>query len=629
MQFFIFLILLCTSSVIIVKLNEAHFYGPAIKAVHDKFEANGVAITAGINHLSFEQLTVWHETSRFLSNEGISTLIVSFQQLRDIWKTQPTYTTSSLIVIAFETFEELHTFELIIKTFHMNYAVWLIFFMRDADREVCHFCRNPHGTIANLKFGTRILISCCDSNMIEEWWSIGENLPKRQEIGRLMDENFTISWFSDELMNGDKYSLKGASLRITAVTQSVFFRKKDGQIYGFLAEYLKELSRAMDFKVSEIIWEEDFGVCITGSSDCTGSIGRVQREEVDLGVAAFSATVERHNLVDFTLPIITGNYEIYFSKYDVINVRWNAYFKPFAADVWIVIICSILMTAIFFTLIRYKRESPFFPLFADHYLHMWGILCHQSVPAFPREAPLRIVYLTMALSALVISSTYAASLTSTLTLSLYSPFNTVEEFVEDGTYELIVLDSALINDMYKFSDKKLKKKMLSLLRSEDSLPKSPQEAFEEVCRTRVAFFTHEATKKALFDLIPCEISFIRINITNPMSMITPRGSKYTEIINHHICQFKEVGLLRRLENKYFIKMENDQTVHAPISLQAVKSIFMILVTGCLLASIIFIIELKLYTYCKNLCDQRRRKTLLGKRGKFPFSMYNFVIRKFP
>lgn len=151
-----------------------------------------------------------------LSNEGIPTRFINFRQAEDELGVRSKIPGRALIVITITKMEELHTFESKIKHLRIRYAIWLIIFTRDARQDVCEFCRNPHGILSNPRFGSKVLISCCDSNMIEEWRYNPENRTRKLEVGRVMKDNLKIVWISDELHNRRRYSLNGQTLRIAA-----------------------------------------------------------------------------------------------------------------------------------------------------------------------------------------------------------------------------------------------------------------------------------------------------------------------------------------------------------------------------------------------------------------------------
>lgn len=60
-------------------------------------------------------------------------------------------------------------------------------------------------------------------------------------------------------------------------------------------------------------------------------------------------------------------------------------------------------------------------------------------PEFPKSSSLRVAYFTIFLTAVLITTHYSAALISFLTVCIrVLPFQTIDEFVDDGTYKLIV-----------------------------------------------------------------------------------------------------------------------------------------------------------------------------------------------
>lgn len=67
---------------------------------------------------------------------------------------------------------------------------------------------------------------------------------------------------------------------------------------------------------------------------------------------------------------------------------------------------------------------------------------------FPSESPMRLVFLSVYVSSIVILAMYSASLMSFLALSTPRlPFSTLEGYIEDGTYKLIVMKNSAEYDI--------------------------------------------------------------------------------------------------------------------------------------------------------------------------------------
>lgn len=96
---------------------------------------------------------------------------------------------------------------------------------------------------------------------------------------------------------------------------------------GFFAKILEELSDTLNFSL------RTFSEDINGSFDYrtnqwTGVIGRLTRNEVDLGIAEFSMTGRRLDAVDFTYPVMLSQNNIYMRQPDsYLALQWSGYFR--------------------------------------------------------------------------------------------------------------------------------------------------------------------------------------------------------------------------------------------------------------------------------------------------------------
>lgn len=108
---------------------------------------------------------------------------------------------------------------------------------------------------------------------------------------------------------------------------SIVFQERSGGFGEFLGKLVEDLSQAMNFTVSEIIWENDHGNWNPGGSNWTGVIGRIHRREADIGIVLHKINLELWDVIHFTTPIAMGNSELHFRTPNAARVVWNAYFK--------------------------------------------------------------------------------------------------------------------------------------------------------------------------------------------------------------------------------------------------------------------------------------------------------------
>lgn len=238
MKFSISLMLSTTLIVISMELNEAHYYEHIIDKIHKEYDTTGVTIISGHNDLckyywnvhfpfneiyiwwwitAFEHITVWYEVVSRLSDKGIAIQIINFTQYEDSLKIRNHYNGRSLIVIAIATIEELHTVESITEDLYISYSIWLIFFRGHANKNVCDFCLNPHGSLANAGFAAKVLVACCNSSEIEEWKYSVDNHTNTQKQDSLRHGQLVKKSFPNGLVNDGRYSLNGQVLRVAAV----------------------------------------------------------------------------------------------------------------------------------------------------------------------------------------------------------------------------------------------------------------------------------------------------------------------------------------------------------------------------------------------------------------------------
>ncbi|THK33006.1 probable glutamate receptor [Diachasma alloeum] len=608
------------STIVSDKFSDFNYYGDLIKNVHDKYKGTGVIIASEMDRQPFERITIRHETTRKLSNEGVSTLFLDFSQFENRLNVYMKETDPPLIVIVLDTIGALRSFETIAKGLDMGYFVWLIFFSRDAGQDVCDVCCHPRGNLFNLKFNSKVIVLCCDSKIIREWWCVRDNRTWSQEIGHT--NNQEITWVSDELLRDRRKSMHGLVLRVAAVKGTALFLERDGKYYGYIGEILAALSEAMNFTVSQIIWDNDYGYWNRKTLNWTGVIGRIHREEADIGVPDFLITDARYNAVNFAYPIMNGAYQVHVKKLEVAQVAWNAYFKVLTVDVWMVIIGFILITPILVTLIEYrKRECPLFPLLLEHYMFVWSIFCQEGFTfqiEMSGETSSKIIYVSLSLSTLVIYTAYGALMTSILAVSSsFVPFATMEEFADDGTYKFIVLNNTLFYNTFKFSNNTLMKKMMALMEPTHFLPQTHEEGFKQVCSGRVGFWASEKIKKIYDNLIPCEITSVGTEMKESSTLITPRHSEFMSLINYNIQQFKYNGMFQRLEKKYWKQSQQNEKSLSPVHLQEISPFVFALFIGGLIAFVILVIERNSYLSVKKVHNRKSKQVRKNRTSKFP------------
>ena len=111
--------------------------------------------------------------------------------------------------------------------------------------------------------------------------------------------------------------------------KSAFFNEKYGKLGGLFGRVLMELHRVINFTVSKTIYEPSFGSFNDQTKQWSGVIGLIVDGKADIGVAEFTITNPRLNVVDFTLPLIPSRSLLYIKQSDGSTVQWSGYFKVY------------------------------------------------------------------------------------------------------------------------------------------------------------------------------------------------------------------------------------------------------------------------------------------------------------
>ncbi|CAD1478680.1 unnamed protein product [Heterotrigona itama] len=580
-------VLLLPVSTFSVDVNDAYKYIHLIQDVHYYYETSCIITVFSNSHDNFNETSLAFTWSRAFSQLSILTTSVRFSQLPRESRTFQSYMRRPLYVVILTTKENMDEFSMVTRRIDTSFSVWLVMFLPYWGNPLRDICQNPVGNPFNLKFNTEMLVLCYDQPLLREWYALSDNQTRMFNLAT-WKSSVGIKLETDSPLYGRR-NLSGQTIRVSILevnitmntsTQREYFSKlmvdanfkdslfvelKNGVLTNFLGAVIKELSKSMNFKIevaSSVLiygsWNEEKGIW-------TGVIGELITDRADIGVAEFSMTTSRLDIVDFTFPLILSRNRIYFKKPDGSFIHWSAYFKIFTRGIWAVIICLIVTTPIFLTLMKTKGRVVL-EILADNYIYVWGIYCQQALSEFPNESSMRLAFLSIFLSSLIVLSAYSASLISFLTVSTVTlPFTTMEEFADHGSYKLITYKNSADYEMII------------------------------VCSEKVGFYISEAIKKAASPL-PCVISSIEADRIDNLGLILKKNS--------HLRRFKDNGVLTKLKNSFLGIKKSNRKEDVTVTLSGVVPILCLLAGGVIFSCLVLILE----RTCHNLWHSKYRRT---------------------
>ncbi|XP_011694269.1 PREDICTED: glutamate receptor 3-like [Wasmannia auropunctata] len=326
----------------------------------------------------------------------------------------------------------------------------------------------------------------------------------------------------------------------------------------------------MNFTVEILDPVEAFGSWSEQQKIWVGAVGQLVSNEADIGISAFTMTANRRNVIDFTIPLVRSRYCLYFKKPIVSNVQWHLYLG-------------------------------------------------QGLPEFPRESPMRLAFFSIYVSSIIILASYSASLISFLALNTPKlPFSTLEGYVKDGTYKLIVMQNSADYDVLSSVKDPVYLKMYQLLEEKKYLPETSLDGFKQICqRENLAFYTTEVFKEAMNMYIQCKIVYIDTGRIDNLGLTLTKGSPFTGFINYHLQRFQLNGVMNKLRKKYLTKNNPKTLVNGIIDLHDIAPILTIMMGGMILALFILIIE---KMYCSFKTRSKNNKLIVEKLN------HNFAVR---
>ncbi|OXU28208.1 hypothetical protein TSAR_008341 [Trichomalopsis sarcophagae] len=586
--------------------DEYKEYVLLVSDVQEHYKASSVIIVYAGDDESIHTTTLMMRLTREFSSKFVLSLSLNYTDLTQHYDHYRTRIVRPLFVVFLNSASEVRMFQKASQRFEISYPFWLVIFAKPTLRT----CYEPTENYFNVAFDTEMMVKCYGDPILREWYSLKEDsitvhdLAHWDLLGRLQPKT-TKSLYER------RHTLAGKNLRIATVKDSPFIAAQQGPLSGLFATILEELSSTLNFSMSIAYKEDSYGIYNESTGVWTGVIGRLDRKDVDLGVAEFTMTAQRLDSVDFTQPIMLSRNHLYMRQPDGSALQWSAYFKVYTIDSWIALQGMSTLTWLVITYMRALiREKPIPPNhFSENYLSIWGIYCQQGLPEFPSASPMRIAYFTILVTAVILLAVYSACLISYLTVTSPSlPFSNLHEFAKDGTYKLIAFQQSADYDLFATSKDLVLKRMMKQMLNREYLPQTMMAGFRKACENKIAFYATEAVKTQISARIPCDLVYLESGRIDSLGMTLTKRSQYTGVINYHLQKFKDVGIMNRLRSRVYMKVTPSDNKYNPVNVRGIVTILLILGIGVVVSIIILIAEILIQRVHKGKENQKLMST---------------------
>ncbi|XP_024878189.1 glutamate receptor ionotropic, delta-2-like, partial [Temnothorax curvispinosus] len=373
--------------------------------------------------------TLVHTWSREFSRHRVMTVTITFSDLtseyNDYWKN----ITRPLFVVLLDTEETMGEFAETTRSVKpISFPIWLVMFLQHSDgNPLEERCRHPTVNVFNVDFRTQMLVLCYARPILVEWYAIRDNRTRTFDLA-LWSPDRGLLLRTRKSLYARRSDMFGDVVRVASVNNSPLISHENGTIGGFFGLLLIELSKVMNFTVEILDPVKGYGSWSKEKKMWTGAIGQLVTNEADIGISAFTMTTHRQNVIGYTIPLIRSQYSLYFKRPNTALVEWSLYLRAFSYKTWIALLMTITTASILLTIMKTKGYFSMNLMF-ENYINVWGIYCQQGLS--------------------VILAIYSASFISYLVLCTPKlPFSTLEGYVKDGSYKLIVVqNSAQYDDL--------------------------------------------------------------------------------------------------------------------------------------------------------------------------------------
>ncbi|XP_043669929.1 probable glutamate receptor [Vespula pensylvanica] len=563
-----------------------------------------------------EMTTMIFKWTRALSREGYMTSNLYFSELHE-----SSYYVKRIVrphyIALISNYEAINEFSLATNTFDMSFSAWLVLFIYKGHG--FDYCHNPPGNIFHLRFDSEMLVRCGMENILREWYSINSNRTEIDDVATWSLDKRITKLVPDSLYER-RYNLQGLIMRAVVVKDSSFINvKEDGQLDGTFGKILTELSVALNFSFDIVSKVAENGRLNTKDNTWSGAIGELYAGRADISITDFSMTSARLNAIDFTLPLVISKKCLYIKEPQLFAIKWSSYLLAFSNSIWIAISCVLIVVPILLIFLKTKNESSRnvgHALF-DNFLDIWGIFCQQGLPDFPHRSSLRIAYFSIFLLGVVLSAAYSAALISFLTSVIQTlPFHSLENFVEDGTYQFLVFSGSADYDTFTNGKDPLAKKLKKLMPEEKKLPITMVEGFEIICKNpKLALYTSEARKESINHKIPCNVVPVDAERLESLAIILSKQNPFTAVINFHLQKFINNGMMDRLKDRTFKRKYNFILNLQPVCINNIISLILLIQLGIILSVCVLIVEKCIFSR-KSTKMSIEDRVLLKKSSKF-------------
>ncbi|KAL0269927.1 UNVERIFIED_CONTAM: hypothetical protein PYX00_007508 [Menopon gallinae] len=488
---------------------------------------------------------------------------------------------------------------------HMSNSLWLLIMNKSIPEYLAE---------VNLQFDVELIIGQVKNKDLVEFqeaYRVDRDYPLRiSQFGKWTRSN-GLDIPTNHLYER-RTDLEGKLLKVGSIENWPMSSFRRNVWDGYFPRIWKELAGLINSTIKAYISRDNATGSDKGNGNWSGLVGMVLDGSIDVIAAEITMNKQRSEVISFTKPVLITNYKVYLTSPGR-DLKWDAAFRPFDADVWTALLIWIIVGTISMALCyrfswSFGLDSNTKKIFnvTESFFFVLQSLCQQGYSRIPRSSACRIVILTCFLVSSIIIPSYSASVISSLTHEIPDrPFSTLEDMLAVGTHKLLVIPNSGQFDHFKLSDDPLNQKILKkliLTVPKENQVKSISEALSKAfCKLEnYAFFSTQKIFEMKIEYKPMNCTLVSLpQVLSPVyqSLVLKKGSPFLGLINFHLQKLFDAGIVNRIEKSlHRVELVNFRPNFIDVDVDDTFQIFALLTSGLVLSLVLLIMEL-LYSKC--------------------------------
>ncbi|CAF1417594.1 unnamed protein product [Rotaria sp. Silwood1] len=333
------------------------------------------------------------------------------------------------------------------------------------------------------------------------------------------------------------------------------------------------------------------------------SLGQLVEDRMyDIIVGDVTITATRRGKIGFSNSIFDDSLRLIIRKSPDVDIVPFTFMKPFSLRLWLLILCTVILTSILICLIERKnnrilKKKRIIGLCAMSVWYTFGNLVGYGAGRLHPKTPAgRLLTAGLYILCLVLVASYTANLASDLTISKSKNIISGIDDIKSGKISSNRIGIRVGTAMEEYYLREISNG------NRNYYPlKSQQDIYDSLLNNIIDVSIHDAgAAEYVINNVYCNLTLVGEGFDKSVfGIITPKQWLYGQDLDVNILSLRETGSLDNLRRKWFQikKCSDSSSISTAIDIEALIGLFILFGGFCILSLFLFVCN-KLKDFCK-------------------------------